>query len=889
MPSSVYPNSPREAWERLCTLERALAEASSRPAAIAELRELAELARGRAPGAPLRLVTVDVTVGSAHEHLEILLLPSIFEPEEWAYTFLEGLLELPLDEYTNRRLVEVGCGSGWVSIALAKFTELAEIRGLDLNPQAAVVARCNAWLNGDAALVARLDFGTSNLLDALEPGERWDFVVGCIPQVLRTDSHRGGHHGLDDGDDERALYDLSNYTAIQNVYEDLFGLGLLARLLDECPETLGPGGRLLLNIAGRPGRAIIERMFSRRGFATEVSVVRRVRQAADTDIGPLVTLERQTGAEFEFFVEQRSREPIRAETALRWLTARGQGGERAIWHEVAVWKARLRLPREVLALRAALGRLGLPRLVDRIDLGAASQEQLGFVVELADRLARDPRIPAAHRAGDLRLRELVGRYLDRSFGLRLSPAELFVAPERAQAVYSLALASCGAGGEVLISHNIHQVYAGALAKAGVRAIVTNNTLDEIARLLEVFDVELVLLSVEPSERTNLSSLRAILDQAARRGILVVLDESPFFTITRGIEPWTLFELLARERDRPNLVVLCGLIKNAVYPDFELTLLLPVAGSLHADLERAAALTYSRISTPVQWFYERLFAELLHFRITFSAPDAAPERGHDQGRRGVPRSQRIARAARWPALDAGPGPAPAPTDEAEVISSALIEGLIAACASPMPSAARRPGRRPGSGGFAGLPEAVAAFLLETRQLDYAAGDIVVGQGVSTLIADLGVALGRRLARAPRVHVVEAGDGLLGPALEAAGCEVEIGPPAVVLARAGAEAPDVVVLARPHADQAALARWAAREHAWLVTEVSVDLEFAASLARAVVVGALPIEPGAGGLRIGWLASHDRELVAALEDIALAAPTLAAASAAAHVYRSATSPRS
>jgi aspartate/methionine/tyrosine aminotransferase/methylase of polypeptide subunit release factors len=891
----IYPSSAREAWETLRRLADALEAPARRSQALAELRALAELARGKAPGAPLRLATVDVTVGSAHEQLEILLLPSIFEPEEWAYTFLEGLLEVPLDEYAGKRLVEVGSGSGWIALALGKLTGLAEIRGLDLNPQAAAVARCNVWLNGDEALAARLRFGESDLLKGLPADAGWDFVVGCIPQVLRADGDPQLAE-LDAGD--RALYDLSNYTAVQNVYEDHFGLGLIARLLDECPEQLAPGGRLLLNIAGRPGRAIIERMFSRRGFDTEVQVVRRVRQAADTDIGPLVALERRTGSEFEFFVEQRSPEPIRAETALRWLEAGNP-----IWHEVAVWKARLRLPREVLALRAALDRLGMPRLVDELDLGVASQEQLGFVAALAERLADQPLLPYAHEAGDVRFRELVARYLDRYFGLRLAPGDIFVGPARAQTLYSLLLATCDPGDGVLVSRNVHPVYAEALARAGVNATVTNDVLREIRGLLGAFDVKVVILSVEPEERTNLGALRAILDEAAERGILVILDESPSFTITRGIEPWTLFELLAREPDRPNLVVLCGLIKNSVYPDFELTLLLPVAGRLHADLEVAAEITYSRIVTPIQWFYERLFAELLSFRIAFTAPEPAPGRRRPPAR--LPRSRRMERASTWPAfappvfrdddpdlvrLDYGEneGPIPAP----------LVEGLVAACAAPRTA-------DPGSA----LPEAIAAFLLETRGARYAADDIVAAQGVWPLMHDLGVALGQRLGRAPRIHIATPCYGLLAPTFEASGCSLELGPLDAVLASAGGDAPDAVVFSQPanptgrylsREELVALAAWAVENQVWLISDevfglvnlshvtaetvlspVSIDQAVPGASARVLLLGGLSKELAAGGLRIGWLATRDRALADSVRGSSLGAPSLVAARAAAHVY--------
>jgi len=891
---ATYPASAREAIQQLRELAEALAVRERRAQALVELRALAELARGKPEGASLRLVTVMATVGASQERLELLLPPSIFAPEAWAYTFLEGLLKVPLDEYGGKRLVEVGTGSGWICIALAKFTRLSRIHGVDLNPHAPWVATCNAWLNGDEQLVARLSFAESDLLLGLPEEGAWDFIVGCIPQVLRTE---GLPEAPADADPE-ALYDLSNYAALQNVYEDHFGLGLIARLLDEAPERLAPAGRLLLNLAGRPGRPIIERMFTRRGFSTQVRVARRVMQAADTDIRPLVALEQRTQREFEFFMEAHSPEPLRAATALGWL----QAGH-PIWHEVAVWEAQPSLPRETLALRAALRQLGAAKLTEELDLGAVSQEQLGFVAALAQRLAAAPVLPYAHEAGDAPFRRRVARYLERFFELRLSEEEIFVAPEREQAVYSLLLSLCEPGDGVLVSRHLLPVYARALERAEVKVTVTHSTLAEIRQLLSAFEAKVVFLSVAPGERTNWAVLRDIVAEAARRGIWVVVDESEFFHITSEVEPLTLFEFLAREPLPPNLVVLYGLIKNAVWPDLELTLLLPVPEPLRSDLEVAAEVTYSRIGTLAQWFYERTFEELLSFRISFA--EAEPPHAERAPLVALPRSRRIQHLAGFPAfapkvfraedpelvrLDYGENEGPMP--------QVLVEGLIAALSMPH-----------GAGKAHGLAEAVVAFLLETRAARYAPEDVVLGQGVWPLVHHLGVALRRLLGRAPRVFIATPCYSVLPPAWEAAGCEVVLGPLSALQERRGPGGPDVAVISQPsnpegryltQEELVALATWAVEQRALLVSDeifglvnltnptaetvrspVSLEQVVPGVGARTVVLGGFSKEFAAGGLRLGWLATRDRALATALRDSGLVAPTRATARAAAWLY--------
>jgi methionine S-methyltransferase len=47
-------------------------------------------------------------------------LPSIFVPEDWSFTFFEGINRHPDTGFRDRDVAELGCGNGWVSIALAE-------------------------------------------------------------------------------------------------------------------------------------------------------------------------------------------------------------------------------------------------------------------------------------------------------------------------------------------------------------------------------------------------------------------------------------------------------------------------------------------------------------------------------------------------------------------------------------------------------------------------------------------------------------------------------------------------------------------------------------------------------------------------------------------------
>lgn len=100
--------------------------------------------------------------------------------------------------------------------------------------------------------------GSDLLSYAKDNGIRVDTIIGCIPQAMQPDSP--------DRSLTEILYDLGNYCAVQGLVEDSFGLGLNAAAIDQSHEILREGGTIVLNLAGRPGQAVVKRMFTRRGL-----------------------------------------------------------------------------------------------------------------------------------------------------------------------------------------------------------------------------------------------------------------------------------------------------------------------------------------------------------------------------------------------------------------------------------------------------------------------------------------------------------------------------------------------------------------------------------------------------------------------------------------------
>ena len=50
----------------------------------------------------------------------MMVIPSIFVPEDWSFTFFEGLNRHSDSIFKDKSVAELGCGNGWISIAIAE-------------------------------------------------------------------------------------------------------------------------------------------------------------------------------------------------------------------------------------------------------------------------------------------------------------------------------------------------------------------------------------------------------------------------------------------------------------------------------------------------------------------------------------------------------------------------------------------------------------------------------------------------------------------------------------------------------------------------------------------------------------------------------------------------
>lgn len=688
--------------------------------------------------------------------IRLFMHRAVFSPEYWGRTFAEGLLK-KTEVFDGSKVVELGCGSGWVSILLLLRTRVREVLGLDLNEIAVTLARLNAWLNGTepdgtlllsgygVPIVQAFRALTSDLLEQpLANGESFDHVIGCMPQVLHPDpSAAEREHG---SRSDRDLYDLSNYCFQQGILEDRFGLPLIARALEQSQLCLNAGGKVTLILGGRPGPQAIESMFKRRGFEPTLIWSRRIQQADDTDLASLVALEKQHSIEFNFFLSRDSRLPVSASTAVSMLTLGAP-----IFHDLLVYQATTRWEKPTFGLLKNLHALELDSLRQELDFSRVSEEQISFSERLSAELITSRSIPYPHERSDLSLRQRLGKFLHVYCHWHAAPESLFIGPERAQLLDMVLSMVAGPGSRVLISHSLLPVYGKVMASRNLDLIVGNDDLVELFHLDDRLSPQVVLIAPEHLANPSPLLLNALAGQAfSHSERWYIVDDSDHFNIGSDLNSNAFLRLASREDLPGNLILLYGLIKNKVFPDLELSFLLNAPESWPHGLDVAAELSYSRIAWPTQLYYQWLFDELLQFAF----PDNAPPAEKTASLQSPALLESFARNASdpvfqpKPAIPAGKSLIRLDYGEFEApVPDLLVKGLVKAFLEP-----------PVQGLETLMTERVCAYMKSTRDVELASDRVVVGQGVYPLLGGLVRLMAKRLGRQPLVAIP---DGTYGP--------------------------------------------------------------------------------------------------------------------------------
>jgi release factor glutamine methyltransferase len=160
----------------------------------------------------------------------------------------ELLVEIGLELPAGATVLDVGCGSGALALALADERPDLGVRGVDVSPDAVAVARSNA-----TRLSLNVSFGVGDLLVGAAPA---DAVLANLPYIAQ---------------DAPLPADVADWEPPTALYGGADGLALIRRLLAAVARTAWPSV-LALEIGETQGEAVTE-MVAGAGFE-EVAVRR---------------------------------------------------------------------------------------------------------------------------------------------------------------------------------------------------------------------------------------------------------------------------------------------------------------------------------------------------------------------------------------------------------------------------------------------------------------------------------------------------------------------------------------------------------------------------------------------------------------------------------------
>lgn len=156
----------------------------------------------------------------------------------------ELLVDVVLDHVESRsdqsvRMVDVGTGSGAVAVAVAANCKSIQVYALDLSPAALEVARENVRRHDSRGQVTLLQ---GDLLAALP--EPVDIIAANLPYITSDDY-------------PNLMADVRDYEPRLALEAGPEGLDLIARLLEQAPGHLFPGGVIFLEIGADQGQAVL--------------------------------------------------------------------------------------------------------------------------------------------------------------------------------------------------------------------------------------------------------------------------------------------------------------------------------------------------------------------------------------------------------------------------------------------------------------------------------------------------------------------------------------------------------------------------------------------------------------------------------------------------------
>ncbi len=231
-----------------------------RPLSPAERSLYRELVKRRAGREPVALITGKKEFWST----SFRIVPGVLIPRPETEILVEVILE-EIKELRFPQILEIGTGSGAISVAVAREKPESRIVAADVDPTAIAIARLNAK---EAGVLECIDFVAMNLFDGILSDPRFD-VICSNPPYVPTDMV------------PTLAPEISRFEPLRALDGGPDGLDTIRKLVAQAPQFMKSTGSLILEMGDGQEEAVT-------GLFASVAGLREVRTFRDLSGKPRV-------------------------------------------------------------------------------------------------------------------------------------------------------------------------------------------------------------------------------------------------------------------------------------------------------------------------------------------------------------------------------------------------------------------------------------------------------------------------------------------------------------------------------------------------------------------------------------------------------------------------
>jgi len=178
--------------------------------------------------------------------------PSVLIPRPETEILVEHAIDwLRARPKDSRKILDIGTGSGCITVSLARFVEDSEVIAIDVSEEALEVARDNAEINGVAD---KITFRQLDVLQNEPPGIQYDLIVSNPPYVSKDE-----FASLDK--------DISKFEPKNALIAEDSGLLFYRHFAENFSDWLQSDGQIFVEIGGSHQSDSIRKIFGEQNWS----------------------------------------------------------------------------------------------------------------------------------------------------------------------------------------------------------------------------------------------------------------------------------------------------------------------------------------------------------------------------------------------------------------------------------------------------------------------------------------------------------------------------------------------------------------------------------------------------------------------------------------------